>query len=74
MRYKASTPLCSKGCGRERAKGQRYCKLCRAQAERERRARRMAEFRAAIAGKAAHVAAQIDRFNHVPDIAPEVAP
>jgi hypothetical protein len=63
MKYREVSTMCSKGCGRERAGGQRYCKECRAAAERERRARRHAEHLELVAFKAASVAAQIDRFN-----------
>ena len=63
MKYREASKLCSKGCGRERAKGQRLCPEHRALAERERRERRKAEFRELVAFKAAAVAEQIARFN-----------
>jgi hypothetical protein len=63
MKYREKSNLCSKGCGRERAKNQRYCKQCRAAAERARRQNRNREFLELVAFRAKHVAAQISQFN-----------
>lgn len=35
MKYKEKSELCSKGCGRKRVRGQRYCRECRAVAQRD---------------------------------------
>jgi hypothetical protein len=63
MKYREASQLCSKGCGRERAKGQRYCPEHRALAEGARRARKSEEFRALLADRAKLAALLIERFN-----------
>lgn len=63
MKYREKSKMCSKGCGRERVEGQRYCKQCRAAAEKARRDKRNREFRELVAFKASQVAAQIESFN-----------
>ena len=55
--------MCSKGCGRNRAEGQRYCKECRAAAEKKRRNRKRDEYISLVADRAKLLALQIERFN-----------
>lgn len=63
MRYAKVSTKCSK-CGEaERVSGQRYCKACRAAAERERRRRKHDEFLALVAFRAAALAGQIEKLN-----------
>lgn len=40
MKYKETSRMCSRGCGRERISGQRYCRECKSRLERERRKKR----------------------------------
>lgn len=63
MKYREKSEMCSKGCGRKRAAGQRYCKECRAAAERSRRGRKQKEFLELVAFRAETVARQIEQFN-----------
>lgn len=43
VRYQVTAPFCSKGCGRERRKGQRYCADCHRKDQRVRRYEQMTE-------------------------------
>lgn len=58
MKYKEVSQLCSKGCGRPRIAGQRYCREHRAQYERERRRKQSPKNPCAILDRASQHLAQ----------------
>lgn len=63
MRFSKASTKCSKCGDGERVSGKRYCKSCRAAAERERRRRKRDEYLELVAFRAKHVAGQIANFN-----------
>jgi hypothetical protein len=66
MKYGEASTVCSTPeCGKERVKGQRYCRECRVEAQRQYRQRRK-EYVAwleKMAAQAQSVARQIEQFN-----------